>query len=194
MGRQCPSWGWCAGMSPAHAVPAHGVSGGHEPVLVPGWPAPPPWDAGPVTPADRPGSVCGIGADSARYGNDGGAGARPGYLPVWSGKGGGALGPPGRSHGPELLSVHLRGRSERHWTPGSVAWISILCDVVQLAFTAGLVARPGIGMGGYVLGTLVTSALGLALCAWQVVRATACGSGCSSGPPPRDWPPCSWLW
>ncbi|MFQ9918513.1 MAG: hypothetical protein ACLRWQ_21190 [Flavonifractor plautii] len=30
---------------------------------------------------------------------------------------------------------------------GSVAWISILCDVVQLAFTAGLVARPGIGMG-----------------------------------------------
>ena len=55
---------------------------------------------------------------------------------------------------------------------GSVAWISILCDGVQLAFTAGLVARPGIGMGGYVLGTLVTSALGLALCAWQVVRAT----------------------
>ena len=55
---------------------------------------------------------------------------------------------------------------------GSVAWISILCDGVQLAFTAGLVARPGIGMGGYVLGTLVTSALGLALCAWLVVRAT----------------------
>ena len=55
---------------------------------------------------------------------------------------------------------------------GSVAWISILCDGVQLAFTAGLVARPGVGMGGYVLGALVTAALGLALCAWQTARAT----------------------
>lgn len=55
---------------------------------------------------------------------------------------------------------------------GSVAWISILCDGVQLAFTAGLVARPGVGIRGYVLGALVTAALGLALCAWQTARAT----------------------
>ena len=55
---------------------------------------------------------------------------------------------------------------------GGAAWISILCDGVQLAFTAVLVARPGVGISGYVLGTLVTAALGLALCAWQVVRAT----------------------
>ena len=55
---------------------------------------------------------------------------------------------------------------------GSAAWISILCDGVQLAFTAGLVARPGVGIRGYVLGALVTAALGLTLCAWQVVRAT----------------------
>lgn len=55
---------------------------------------------------------------------------------------------------------------------GSVAWISILCDGVQLAFTAGLVARPGVGMGGYVLGRWSPPPSGLALCAWQTARAT----------------------
>ncbi len=55
---------------------------------------------------------------------------------------------------------------------GSVALISILCDMVQLAFTATLVARPGVGISGYVLGALAATALGLSLCAWRVVKAT----------------------
>ena len=55
---------------------------------------------------------------------------------------------------------------------GTVAWISLVCDGVQLAFTACLVGIPRIGMGGFVLGMLISTALGLLLCAWRLVRFT----------------------
>ena len=91
-------------------------------------------------------------------------------LPVWPGK----VGAPGPLAAAMALSCYqstfgaaLNGIGRQ----GSVAWISILCDGVQLAFTAGLVAPQGRD-GGYVLGALVTAALGLALCAWQTARAT----------------------
>ena len=51
---------------------------------------------------------------------------------------------------------------------GTVAWISLVCDGVQLVFTAGLVGIPSIGMGGFVLGMVVSSALGVVLCAWRL--------------------------
>ena len=49
-----------------------------------------------------------------------------------------------------------------------MAWISLVCDGVQLAFTACLVGVPSVGMGGFVAGMLVSTALGLVLCAWRL--------------------------
>ena len=63
-----------------------------------------------------------------------------------------------------VLGASLNGVGRQ----GTVAWISLVCDGVQLAFTACLVGVPSIGMGGFVLGTLVSSALGLVLCAWRL--------------------------
>lgn len=53
---------------------------------------------------------------------------------------------------------------------GTVAWISIFCDVVQLAGTAWLV--PQMGMGGYVASSAAAGVLGLLLCTAMVVRVT----------------------
>lgn len=53
---------------------------------------------------------------------------------------------------------------------GTVAWISIVCDVVQLAGTAWLV--PQMGMGGYVASSAAAGVLGLLLCTAMVVRVT----------------------
>ena len=55
---------------------------------------------------------------------------------------------------------------------GSAAWISLVCDGVQLGFTACLAGDPDIGMGGFVLGTLVSAALGTALCAGRLAAFT----------------------
>ena len=63
-----------------------------------------------------------------------------------------------------VLGASLNGVGRQ----GTEAWISLVCDGVQLAFTACLVGVPSIGMGGFVLGTLVSSALGLVLCAWRL--------------------------
>ena len=67
-----------------------------------------------------------------------------------------------------VLGASLNGIGRQ----GTVAWISLLCDGVQLAFTAELVGNPEIGMGGFVLGTLVSAALGTALCGWRLKRFT----------------------
>ena len=53
---------------------------------------------------------------------------------------------------------------------GSVAWISILCDGVQLALTAWLV--PEMGMEGFVVSTGVSTVLGLLLCAQRLIVCT----------------------
>ena len=53
---------------------------------------------------------------------------------------------------------------------GSVAWISILCDGVQLALTAWLV--PEMGMEGFVVSTGVSTVLGLLLCAQRLIACT----------------------
>ena len=117
-----------------------------------------PGAAGPGAPTDRPGPVRRVGADPARHGDDGGAWARPWDLPVWPGKGGGAPGPLAAAMALSCYQSTFGAALNGIGRQGSVAWISILCDGVQLAFTAGLVARPGVGMGGYVLGALVTAA------------------------------------
>ena len=54
----------------------------------------------------------------------------------------------------------------------TVAGISLLGGAVQLVFTLALIPLPGVGMGGYVAGAAVSSALELGLCLWQAVRAT----------------------
>lgn len=54
---------------------------------------------------------------------------------------------------------------------GVTAQVSLICDAVQLAFVF-TVPLPGVGMGGYVAGLLVSELLGAALCTWQAVRAT----------------------
>lgn len=54
---------------------------------------------------------------------------------------------------------------------GEAALISLLCDGVQLAFVFG-VALPGVGIRAFVAGTVASSALGAALCAWRAVRGT----------------------
>ena len=67
-----------------------------------------------------------------------------------------------------VLGASLNGIGRQ----GTVAWISLVCDGVQLAFTACLVGDPRIGMGGFVLGMLISTTLGLVLCAWRL-RAAA---------------------
>ena len=52
----------------------------------------------------------------------------------------------------------------------TVAWISILCDGVQLALTAWLV--PEMGMEGFVVSTGVSTVLGLLLCAQRLRKRT----------------------
>ncbi len=52
---------------------------------------------------------------------------------------------------------------------GKSAVISLLCDVVQLAFVF-TIPFPGIGMKGFVAGTLVSSVLGAVLCARCAVQ------------------------
>ena len=63
-----------------------------------------------------------------------------------------------------ILGASLNGVGRQ----GTVAWISLVCDGVQLAFTACLVGVPSVGMGGFVAGMLVSTALGLVLCAWRL--------------------------
>ena len=63
-----------------------------------------------------------------------------------------------------ILGASLNGVGRQ----GTVAWISLVCDGVQLAFTACLVGVPSVGMGGFVTGMLVSTALGLVLCAWRL--------------------------
>ena len=67
-----------------------------------------------------------------------------------------------------VLGASLNGVGHQ----GTVAWISLVCDGVQLAFTACLVGIPQVGMGGFVLGMLVSTALGLLLCAWRLTAFT----------------------
>ena len=52
----------------------------------------------------------------------------------------------------------------------TVAAISLLGGVVQLGFTLALVPLPGVGMGGYVAGAVVSTALELGLCLRQLAR------------------------
>ena len=63
-----------------------------------------------------------------------------------------------------ILGASLNGVGRQ----GTVAWISLVCDAVQLLLTACLVGNPRIGMGGFVLGVLVSAALGVILCAWRL--------------------------
>ena len=51
-----------------------------------------------------------------------------------------------------------------------VAAISLLGGVIQLGFTLALVPLPGVGMGGYVAGAVVSTALELGLCLRQLAR------------------------
>ena len=54
----------------------------------------------------------------------------------------------------------------------AVAAISLLGGVVQLLFTLALVPLPGVGMGGYVAGAVVSTALELVLCFYWIHRRT----------------------
>ncbi|MGE4276357.1 MAG: oligosaccharide flippase family protein [Lawsonibacter sp.] len=54
-----------------------------------------------------------------------------------------------------------------------VAAVSLLGGSVQLALTLALVPLPGIGMGGYVAGALISTLLEVALCLFLVVRYTS---------------------
>lgn len=54
----------------------------------------------------------------------------------------------------------------------TVTGISLVGGVVQLLCTVTLVPMPGVGMGGYVAGVLLTNLLELALCLGAVVRTT----------------------
>lgn len=51
------------------------------------------------------------------------------------------------------------------------ALVSLICDGVQLAFVF-TVALPGVGIRGFVVGTVVSEVLGAVLCAVRVVQAT----------------------
>ena len=55
---------------------------------------------------------------------------------------------------------------------GTAAGIALICDVVQLALTALLMGRPGVGMDGFVVGVVVSSVLGLVLSLWAIRRHT----------------------
>lgn len=56
----------------------------------------------------------------------------------------------------------------------------LICDGIQLAFTF-TVGLPGVGIRGFVAGTLVSAAAGALLNGWLVVRYTGCGPACSGG-------------
>ena len=72
------------------------------------------------------------------------------------------------SCGTSVLASSLNGVGRQR----TVALISLTGGAVQLAFTLALVPLPGVGMAGYVAGAAASSALELALCLWQAVRAT----------------------
>lgn len=72
------------------------------------------------------------------------------------------------SCGTSVLASSLNGIGRQR----TVAAISLLGGAVQLGFTLALVPLPGVGMGGYVAGAVVSTALELGLCLWQTVRAT----------------------
>ena len=55
--------------------------------------------------------------------------------------------------------------------PGSHAMADLICDGIQLAFTF-TVGLPGVGIRGFVAGTLVSAAAGALLNGWLVVRYT----------------------
>jgi O-antigen/teichoic acid export membrane protein len=67
-----------------------------------------------------------------------------------------------------VLSSVLNGVDQQR----AVAAVSLLGGGVQLAFTLVLVPIPGVGMGGYVAGAMVSTALELVLCLWLTVRVT----------------------
>lgn len=60
---------------------------------------------------------------------------------------------------------------------GTAAGIALLCDVVQLALTALLMGRPGVGMDGFVAGVVVSAVLGLWLSLWAIRRHTGLRAG-----------------
>ena len=72
------------------------------------------------------------------------------------------------SCGTSVLASSLNGVGRQR----TVAAISLSGGVVQLGFTLALVPLPGVGMAGYVAGAVVSTALELGLCLWQIVRAT----------------------
>ena len=67
-----------------------------------------------------------------------------------------------------VLCASLNGIGEQR----AVAAISLLGGAVQLAFTLALVPLPGVGMAGFVAGTVASGALELALCLFWTVRRT----------------------
>ena len=72
------------------------------------------------------------------------------------------------SCGTSVLASSLNGVGRQR----TVAAISLSGGAVQLGFTLALVPLPGVGMAGYVAGAVVSTALELGLCLWQIVRAT----------------------
>lgn len=72
------------------------------------------------------------------------------------------------SCGTSVLASSLNGVGRQR----TVAAISLSGGLVQLGFTLALVPLPGVGMAGYVAGAVVSTALELGLCLWQIVRAT----------------------
>lgn len=72
------------------------------------------------------------------------------------------------SCGTSVLASSLNGVGRQR----TVAAISLTGGVVQLGFTLALVPLPGVGMAGYIAGSVVSTALELVLCLWQVVQAT----------------------
>ena len=72
------------------------------------------------------------------------------------------------SCGTSVLASSLNGVGRQR----TVAAVSLLGGLVQLAFTLALVPLSGVGMAGYVAGAVVSTALELGLCLWQIVRVT----------------------
>lgn len=67
-----------------------------------------------------------------------------------------------------VLSAVLNGIGRQK----EVAAISLLGGALQLAFTLALVPLPGVGMGGYVTGAVVSTLVEAVLCLWLAVRHT----------------------
>ena len=72
------------------------------------------------------------------------------------------------SCGTSVLASSLNGVGRQR----TVAAISLTGGAVQLGFTLALVPLPGVGMAGYIAGSVVSTALELVLCLWQIVRST----------------------